>query len=120
MAAPRQALARSVKEDCVSGQAQSANGKENKRSANGLVGDDDGTREGLVSKRARMGTEVAAQMQREEKREGKKRARDDDDEVSPASSGDATLRVDNQHQAKRAKRSLEGSSTSLSSASPHR
>ncbi|TDL20093.1 hypothetical protein BD410DRAFT_805333 [Rickenella mellea] len=119
MASPRQTLARSVND--VSGQAQNStiNGKENKRSVDELAGEGDRTREGLVSKRARMGGEVAAQMRSEERTEGKKRVRDDeDDEVSLIPSGDDAIKSDDQHQEKRVKRSTEGSSISRSSASP--
>ncbi|TDL21771.1 hypothetical protein BD410DRAFT_789160 [Rickenella mellea] len=80
--------------------------------------DEDGG-EALVEKRARMSAEEGEERKREEKREGKKRARsDDDDDVSQTSSGDAANLIDDNHQTKRAKRSMEEGSSSHASASP--
>ncbi|TDL29038.1 hypothetical protein BD410DRAFT_833413 [Rickenella mellea] len=118
----RPAMADSVKDDGVSGHAPKVNGNGKKRSVDEIVDEGDQARESYGSKRARTSGEgrVGAQSWNEGKREGKKRARfdDDNDEVSPILSGDARQTSDDQHQAKRTKRSPEGPSISHGSASP--
>ncbi|TDL21963.1 hypothetical protein BD410DRAFT_275208 [Rickenella mellea] len=102
-------------------QPHSATGKGKNRTVDELAeeGESDDKREDLVAKCARM-NEDATEEERKEKREGKKRARSDDDDASPISSGDNTIPTDDDHQSKRAKRSMEGSSVSHGSSPRHR